>query len=203
MPMTQETLELIGYVSSVLILISLLMTSEVKFRVINAVGSLIFTVYAILIRSYPTAVLNACLVAVDLWFLVKVLRSRVPYNVTEASMEDAGVRYFLQMHREDIAAFFPEWENRLESAQRVFVVYDGMTMAGILAGRIEDRGTLAVLLDYSSPKYRDCSVGKYLYPALAERGIGRLQADTQVEKHIRYLQNMGFSEQNGVFVKEL
>ena len=75
--MKQEILELIGYVSSVLILISLLMTSVVKFRVINGVGSLIFTVYAILIHSYPTAVLNACLVAVDVWFLVKGEKKRI------------------------------------------------------------------------------------------------------------------------------
>ena len=91
MPMKQEILELIGYVSSVMILISLLMTSVVKFRVINAVGSLIFTVYALLIHSYPTAVLNACLVGVDVWFLVKVLRTRLEYSVDAASLADTAV----------------------------------------------------------------------------------------------------------------
>ena len=48
-------LELVGYFASLLVLISLLMTSVVKLRVINMIGSLIFAVYALLICSYPTA----------------------------------------------------------------------------------------------------------------------------------------------------
>jgi hypothetical protein len=201
--MKQEILELIGYVSSVLILISLLMTSVVKFRVINGVGSLIFTVYAILIHSYPTAVLNACLVAVDVWFLVKVLRSKVSYSVSAVSMDESAVSRFLALYAEDISHFFPEWEKQLPSADRVFIVYDEMTIAGILAGKMEGQGELLALLDYSAPKYRDCSVGKYLYAALAQKGFQRLKTGTQVEKHARYLRKMGFTEVNGCFTLTL
>lgn len=201
--MKQEILELIGYVSSVLILISLLMTSVVKFRVINAVGSVIFTIYAILIHSYPTAVLNACLVAVDVWFLVKVLRSKVSYGVMSASADESAVRRFLTLYAEDISFFFPEWEKHMPSADCVFIVYDEMTIAGILAGRMEDREELLVLLDYSAPKYRDCSVGKYLYAALAQKGFQSLKTGTQVEKHARYLRKMGFTEANGCFTLTL
>ena len=43
--MTYETiLELTGYFASILILVSLLMSSAVKLRVINAVGAAVFTV---------------------------------------------------------------------------------------------------------------------------------------------------------------
>ena len=200
--MKQEILELIGYASSVLILISLLMTSVVKFRVINAVGSLIFTVYAILIRSYPTAVLNACLVAVDLWFLVKVLRERVEYIVRQVSLRDEAVGYFLQTYREDILQYFPNWDAQVALADRVYVIYDEMTLAGLLAGRTGEAGELEILLDYSSPRYRDCSVGKALYPMLRQAGIRRLWISTEVEKHARYLRKMGFVRQDSGFVME-
>ena len=55
---TQTIWELIGYLASLLVLISLLMTSVVKLRIINLIGSFIFAVYALAIRSYPTAVMN-------------------------------------------------------------------------------------------------------------------------------------------------
>ena len=53
-------LELFGYLGSVLVLVSMLMTSVVRLRIINLIGSAIFATYAILIRSYPTALLNGC-----------------------------------------------------------------------------------------------------------------------------------------------
>ena len=51
-------IEAVGYLGSALVLVSFLMSSVVKLRVVNTVGSLIFTVYALIIRSYPTAVMN-------------------------------------------------------------------------------------------------------------------------------------------------
>ena len=44
-------LELFGYLGSFLVLISMLMTSVVRLRIINLIGSAIFAAYAILIRS--------------------------------------------------------------------------------------------------------------------------------------------------------
>ena len=43
--------ELIGYLGSLLIVVSMLMTSVVKLRIINTVGSVIFTGYALTIHS--------------------------------------------------------------------------------------------------------------------------------------------------------
>ena len=55
-------LELVGYVGSGLVIVSMLMTSVARLRVINMIGSAIFTVYALLIHSYPTALMNLFLV---------------------------------------------------------------------------------------------------------------------------------------------
>lgn len=66
--------EIIGYSGSILILVSMLMTSVVRLRVINLIGSLVFAVYALLIKSYPTAFLNACLVGINVYQLLKLKR---------------------------------------------------------------------------------------------------------------------------------
>ena len=59
---TSMIIEAIGYTGSALVLVSFLMVSVVKLRVVNTIGSLIFTVYAFIIHSYPTAIMNVCLV---------------------------------------------------------------------------------------------------------------------------------------------
>ncbi|MCR5583870.1 MAG: YgjV family protein, partial [Lachnospiraceae bacterium] len=72
--MTREMIwELIGYLGSLLVVVSLLMSSVIKLRIINTIGSLIFCLYALVIHSYPTAVMNAALVAINIWFLVKLI----------------------------------------------------------------------------------------------------------------------------------
>lgn len=51
-------IEMAGYLGSVLVIVSMLMTSVRKLRVVNAVGAGIFTIYALLIQSYPTALMK-------------------------------------------------------------------------------------------------------------------------------------------------
>ena len=64
--MTKEMIiEAVGYLGSFLVLVSFLMTSVVKLRIVNTIGSLIFMIYALIIKSYPTAVMNACLVLIN------------------------------------------------------------------------------------------------------------------------------------------
>lgn len=56
---TQMIVELIGYAGSALVLVSFLMSSVVKLRVINMIGGMVFGTYAVMIRSYPTAIMQA------------------------------------------------------------------------------------------------------------------------------------------------
>ncbi len=73
---THMILEMVGYLSSVLILISFLMSSVVKLRIVNSVGTSIFTVYAFLTKSYPTAMLNMCLVAINVYYLYRYMKEK-------------------------------------------------------------------------------------------------------------------------------
>ena len=64
---------------------------------------------------------------------------------------------------------------------------------------------MSVKLDYTTPAYRDCSAGKFIYSHLQKLGIKKIFAETKIPAHEKYLHKMGFS-QNGdsdLFVKEL
>ena len=69
-------IEMIGYLGSILVVVSILMTSIVKLRIVNMLGSGISMVYALMIRSYPIAFMNLCLVIINIYNLIKLRKSK-------------------------------------------------------------------------------------------------------------------------------
>ena len=196
-------IEMTGYLGSALVLVSFLMASVVKLRVINSVGGLIFAVYALLIHSYPTALMNFCLVGINLYYLARLRHPDRHYTLIEERQDSPVLRAFLEHYREDIAGCFPGIRIVTEEADVACLVCHNMTPAGILLGKKRENGAVEILLDYSTPEYRDCSVGKYLYSRLPELGIRSLLFSQEPQKHEAYLKKMGFARENGVYVKRV
>lgn len=202
--MTYETaLELTGYFASILILISLLMSSAVKLRVINAVGSAIFTVYALLIRSYPTAFLNGVSLLVNIYHLCRLLRSHTQFAAHTARPDDNGLQEFLRFYRNDIGHHFPTYDFRIEPDDLIILVYADACPVGLFIGKRQENGVLRVLLDYSIPKYRDCSVGKFLYGELQVSGVRELITAGGTQDHEVYLKKVGFQPRENQYIKVL
>ena len=67
---SEMMIEMVGYLASLLVVVAMLMTSVVKLRIINMVGAGIFAIYALIIRSYPTALTNICIVIVNIYNLM-------------------------------------------------------------------------------------------------------------------------------------
>lgn len=202
--MTYETaLELTGYFASVLILISLLMSSAVKLRVLNAIGSIVFMIYGILIKSYPTAFLNFMSVIVNIYYMVKLLRGNIHFSAHRVRPEETGLQEFLQFYRNDIGHHFPAYDFQIGGENLLFLVYADANPVGLFVGTRQENGGIRVKLDYSVPKYRDCSVGKFLYSELADAGIPELLAGRSTHDHEVYLKKVGFELQGEKFVKKL
>ena len=120
--MTKELLiELFGYLGSFLVLISFLMTSVFKLRVINTIGSVIFMTYALIIKSYPTAVMNFCLVLINLRFLWKMRRDGKEYTLIKVNGDDRYLHHLLDAYYNDIKLCFPGINFDLESANRFYI----------------------------------------------------------------------------------
>ena len=196
-------IEMIGYLGSALVVVSMLMSSVVKLRVINTIGSGIFAAYALMIHSYPTALMNACLVGINVYNLIKLSRKDKSYDLVDGVEDDGLLRYLLDYYREDIRTYFPDFSPS-SGADRAYIVCCGGNMAGVLLGRDGGQGTLRVLLDYSTPTYRDCSIGAYLYAKLPSMGIHTLIYEgKESTAHGAYLTKMGFVKEGGAYVKRL
>lgn len=72
--------EIIGIFATLFVVASMCFkTTSIKgsiyMRVLNIVGSLIFVIYGILLPAYSTGILNAVLVGVNTYHLVKLLKT--------------------------------------------------------------------------------------------------------------------------------
>ena len=102
-------LEVFGYIGSALVVVSMLMSSIVKLRVINTVGSVISGVYAVLCGALPLALMNACLIIINGVNLYKLLKTQRPFDLVIGTADDAMVTYFLTHYGDDIKTYFPDF----------------------------------------------------------------------------------------------
>lgn len=200
---TAMLIEIYGYIGSALVVVSMLMSSVVKLRVINTIGSIISGTYALIIGSFPLALMNGSLIVINLYNLYKLLKSEQHYEMTESKADDAYLNYLLNYYKDDIKTYFPEFELGKSAFDAVYVVSNDAVPAGICLGKMKDNGEMELVLDYSTPVYRDCSVGNYLYPKMAKNGVKKLVYTGKTQDHISYLEKMGFVSENGIYTKQL
>ena len=191
-------LQAIGYFSTLLVLISFLMTSVVKLRLVNLVGSGIFVVFALLTKSYPTAIMNLGICAINIYFLIRLWRSEKLTTMLPIETDNAYLKEFLGMYKEDIGKWFPAFDAADPKADTAYFVYYDMNPVGLIMGNKTQDGAFRICLDYTTPKYRDSSVGRFLYPKLLEEYTA-LEFKNIGEKHEKYLKKTDFVKQGDLY----
>ena len=196
-------IEGVGYIGSLLVLVSFLMVSVVKLRIVNSIGSFIFFVYALIIKSYPTAIMNFCLVLINLHHL---RRMRTPetktYDLIKADPRDAFLKHMIEKYKSDILACFPGINTEPKPSSDAYIVCCDNALAGITFGEMKG-GTYDIELDYTTPAYRDSSVGAFLTQQLAKEGVKELRYNGPAENHTAYLEKLGYQKQDGAYVRKL
>lgn len=193
-------IEIFGYIGSALVVISMLMSSVVKLRVINTVGSIVSGIYAIICGAFPLALMNGCLIVINVYNLYKLLHTKTEYDLVIGEC-DTNVQYFLNRYSTDIVQYFPGFNANDHLDEKAYVVYCDGNPSGVLLGREQD-GNLDITIEYTTPKYRDCSIGKYLYKQLSSTNIDSLSFSQSLSNtHIDYMKKMGYIKNDTSFVK--
>ncbi|MGI5888936.1 MAG: YgjV family protein [Oscillospiraceae bacterium] len=195
-------IELLGYIGSAIVLVSFLLTSVVKLRIVNSIGGFIFAIYALIIKSYPTAIMNFALVVINIYYLIKMSRTDKAYDLVEVSPSDTYLKHELERCRSDILSFFPGTDLDPSHANSAYIVCQGGETAGLMLGNREG-STMDLVLDYTTEKYRDFSVGKYVFGKLGKSGIKQVTFSGPDEKHKKYLDSVGFKKEGDRYVKNL
>ena len=67
-------LELFGYLGTALVLMSMMMTSLTKLRIVNMAGSVVSMIYAMLVNTWPVVLLNAGMILINGLQLLRLAR---------------------------------------------------------------------------------------------------------------------------------
>lgn len=193
-------IEMIGYLGSLLVLISFIMTSVVKLRVINTIGSIIFTIYAIIIKSYPTAIMNVVIVFINIHYLYRMLKVEKEYEIIKLDKQESFVDYFLDHHKEELDKYFDKLEP--ENWNAIYTVFADERPVGLTAG-VVNGDVMELFIDFTCPEYRDFSIGPMIFKRLKADGIRKVIFRCKEEGFTDYLKKFNFTYQNGEYIKEL
>ncbi len=192
--------EIIGYIASALVAISLMMSSILKLRVINLMGALCFTAYGLLIGAYPVAVVNFIIVLIDFYFLYELFTAKEYFTLLEVQRNSEYLRYFLSFYDREIKRFLPNFSYAPSEQQLTLFILRNLIPAGLFIGELRDKNSLLIKLDFVIPGYRDFKIGEFLYSKKAEffkeKGIQKIYSEPGSQTHGHYLQRMGFRPEN-------
>lgn len=100
-------IELYGYLGSVLVAVSLMMSNILSLRWINLVGAGMFSSYGVIIEAWPVAALNGFIVLIDIYHLIKLYRHSADHHVMRMHASNPYVSEILTRkwpHLTDITA---------------------------------------------------------------------------------------------------
>jgi hypothetical protein len=204
-----ETLvEVIGYLGSGLVILSLLQKSILRLRTIGLVASLTFLIYSISIEAYPIAVVNVVAASIHLYYLRKLLRLKSEvFTILRLRPDGRYLRYFLDFYKDDIATRYqPDFV--YEPAPDVIAVFmlRDLVPAGLLVARLHGDSSFEVLLDYVIPQYRDFKLANWLYSEesgiVAETGSRLAWARVTTPDQEDYFTRIGFKPDKTALVPE-
>jgi hypothetical protein len=189
--------DLIGYLASSLIVLSLLMTSVLRLRLIGFVGAVVFAVYGLLIAAIPVVVTNGVIVLVHGFHLTKLLRARATsayFEVIRWPTEGVYLPRFVAYHADDIARSQPRFTG-MRDDHLAWVILRNAQPVGLVLARHDGSGTAQIDLDYVTPAHRDFAAGLNLFSSsrvFTDHGINEVVARADTEAHRCYLREMGF-----------
>ena len=204
--MNIDSVELIGYLGSILVAISLTMKSLLRLRIINLFGAVFFTLYGVLLGAYPVAFLNGIIVCIDLYYLFQMWRQKDFFTFLEVSPQGKYLKAFVEFYRDDILEIIPNYRHTADDDLLCFFILRNMMPAGLFIAKVQGEEA-QVQLDYVIPNNRDFQVARFIYEENAAfflgRGIRRFVSDGGSAVHRKYLEKMEFVKQGGIYVHEI
>jgi hypothetical protein len=192
--MSIDWVEGVGYLASLLVVLSLTQTRVLWLRLLSLSGSAVFTTYGFLIESWPLVITNLVIMAINLYFLWRILTGREEFSLLEVSPDSPYLNRFLEFHSDDIAAAQPDFTG-VRPADTVVLVLRDMVPTVAVVGRARD-DEFRVYLDYAIPSFRDFKAGKWLYERRVDffdrLGVETIVATGLTDMQRRYLRRSGF-----------
>jgi hypothetical protein len=196
-----DWIELIGYVGTIGVAASLMMANIRRLRWVNLFGAATMALYGVLIHAWPILALNAFIVVVDVYYLIKLHGERDVFAFFEVPPEMPFLKEFLRFYQDDISKFAPAFDLERCRKANVQLILRNMLPVGLFVWGHGDKGEADVYLDYVVPGYRDFKSARFVYSAphdkLKQVGVHTFVATAEVPAQRRYLRRVGFRQDPG------
>ncbi len=198
----------IGYLASLFLVISLVVKNEIKFRLYNTLGCICFIVYGIVFSAFPVILTNIILLIINLYYLIQLLKHNENFELVEFEGEDKMMEKFVQFYKKDINIYFPSFDIASLKTNVNFVVLRDLVVANIFSVHVADNGDAIVSINYTTKKYRDFKVGKFIFEKgkvfLQSKGVKKIVYSKNSNiNHASFLKVNGFEENENTFFKQL
>lgn len=205
-------LEAIGWIGSILVVVSLTQARVLRFRWMNFAGSVVATGYNAVIGVWPFAAMNLAIAIIDVYWLVRLYREAkdpAVYQVVSMPANDPFLKHLLAVHAEDIEAHQPGFAAQVVNPDpelSALLLVRGDEAVGVVAVRDAGDGVGVVELDWVKPRFRDFTPGQFVYRdsgALPAAGFRHLTLTPNAATDTEYLRRTGFSLEGDKWVREL
>ena len=200
--------EIIGYVASVLVAVSLSMKNIVKLRWLNLAGAVTFSVYGFVIEAYPVFAVNFYITIINIYYIVQMYSKKDSFSLVKISFnDDSYLDEFIKFYEKDITSYYPNFRKEDLQKYNCYFVLRNLNPAGLFIYEQLSENEIKVIVDYAIPDYRDLKNAIYLYSTefnlLKKSKISKIIAETNVNEHKNYLTNIGFKQENNsdIFIK--
>lgn len=193
----------IGYLASLCLIISLVVTTDIKFRFYNLLGCLFFVIYALILSAWPVFITNAILLCINIYYLYQINNRKEKFDIIGFEAGNPLAQKFLDYYKTDIASYYPDFNPEMLKGDINFIILRDLAVANIFCARLQENGDAIVHLNFTAKQYRDFKVGTFLFNKekqfLLSKGVERLIYKGMNHKgHIRFLQKMGFTSDASV-----
>lgn len=199
--------DILGWLGSALLVVSLLQTRILRFRALNLAACLSLVVFNSLVEVWPMVGMNVATSLINVWFLVRLLHDRhdeTAFDVLQVQPDDAYFQHFLRVHDDDIRRIHPSFTGS-ETDDLAFQVERGDETVGVVLVR-RDGDVARVQLDYVTPRFRDFSPGEFVWRRafrLRDRGFRRVVTPARMVDPYYDRLGLGFRREGDAFALEL
>ena len=185
--------EYIGYLGSLLVAVSLLMSNVYKLRIINLIGAVIFVIYGYIIGANAVWAVNLFVAFVDAYYIIQLKTKTELFRFVQMKYNEM-VKDFIDFHYKDIISYFPDFENRKREEINYYLIVRNFVVVGVF-GYTSYPDFFKIEIDYIARDWRDLQNAinffKHISRAPDFRGK-KFLIETTNETHISYLKKIGF-----------
>lgn len=199
--------QVLGWIGSALLIISLLQTRVLRLRILNTVAAAVLVVFNALVEVWPMTVMNVVIVGINLWQIARLRSAAHPegYTLLEVDPTDEYLRHVLRVHERGIREFYPDFIFDPAAQGAAFLILRGDETAGVVLLQDGDSPGVAQLdLDYVTPKYRDFTPAEFVYERsgwFADHGYERVVAPDGMSPDDPYLPRLGYMRHGDRWVR--